>query len=60
DAAMVAVSAEAGVQVGTERAWTVAERLGLPRMVVVTKLDKGGDYYASWRICGPPWAPSCP
>ena len=46
DAALVAVSAEAGVQVGTERAWTVAERLGLPRMVVVTKLDKGGDYYA--------------
>ena len=30
DAALVAVSAEAGVQVGTERAWTVAERLGLP------------------------------
>ncbi len=46
DAALVAVSAESGVQVGTERAWTVAERLGLPRMVVVTKLDKGGDYYA--------------
>jgi elongation factor G len=46
DAALVAVSAENGVQVGTERAWTVAERLGLPRMVVVTKLDKGGNYYA--------------
>ncbi len=46
DAALVAVSAENGVQVGTERAWTVAERLGLARMVVVTKLDKGGDYYA--------------
>lgn len=46
DAALVAASAESGVQVGTERAWTVAERLGLPRMVVVTKLDKGGDYYA--------------
>ncbi|WP_038070396.1 elongation factor G [Thermus scotoductus] len=46
DAALVAVSAENGVQVGTERAWTVAERLALPRMVVVTKLDKGGDYYA--------------
>ncbi len=46
DAALVAVSAESGVQVGTERAWTVGERLGLARMVVVTKLDKGGDYYA--------------
>ncbi|KIQ53637.1 elongation factor G [Meiothermus taiwanensis] len=46
DAAVVAVSAEAGVQIGTERAWTVAERLELPRMVVVTKLEKGGDFFA--------------
>lgn len=46
DAAVVAVSAEAGVQIGTERAWTVAERLEIPRMVVVTKLEKGGDFFA--------------
>ncbi|MCL6569000.1 MAG: 50S ribosome-binding GTPase, partial [Meiothermus silvanus] len=46
DAAVVAVSAEAGVQIGTERAWTVAERLGLARMVVVTKLEKGGDFFS--------------
>lgn len=46
DAAVVTVSAEAGVQIGTERAWTVAERLEIPRMVVVTKLEKGGDFFA--------------
>lgn len=46
DAAVVAVSAETGVQIGTERAWTVAERLELPRLVVVTKLEKGGDFFA--------------
>lgn len=46
DAAVVAVSAEAGVQIGTERAWTVAERLELPRLIVVTKLEKGGDFFA--------------
>lgn len=46
DAAVVAVSAESGVQIGTERAWTVAERLGLARMLVVTKLEKGGDFFA--------------
>jgi elongation factor G len=46
DSAVVAVSAESGVQIGTERAWTVAERLGLARMVVVTKLEKGGDFFA--------------
>ena len=45
DAAVVTVSAPEGVQIGTERAWTVAERLELPRMVVVTKLDKGGDFF---------------
>ncbi|WP_299429436.1 elongation factor G [uncultured Meiothermus sp.] len=46
DAAVVVVPAETGVQIGTERAWTVAERLELPRMVVVTKLEKGGDFFA--------------
>lgn len=46
DSAVVVVSAEAGVQIGTERAWTVAERLELPRMVVVSKLEKGGDFFA--------------
>lgn len=46
DSAVVVVSAETGVQIGTERAWTVAERLELPRMVVVTKLEKGGDFFA--------------
>lgn len=46
DAAVVVVSAEIGVQIGTERAWTVAERLELPRMVVVSKLEKGGDFFA--------------
>jgi len=45
DSAVVVVSAEAGVQIGTERAWTVAERLELPRMVVVSKLEKGGDFF---------------
>lgn len=44
DAAVVTVSAEAGVQVGTERAWTVAQRLGVARMVVITRLDRGGDF----------------
>ncbi len=45
DSVAICVSAEAGVQVGAERAWTVAERLGLPRMIIVTKLEKGGDFF---------------
>ena len=54
DSAVVVVSAEAGVQIGTERAWTVAERLELPRMVVVSKLEKGGDFFSCSRTCAPP------
>ena len=34
------VSAVDGVEVGTERAWRIAEELGVPRMVFINKLDK--------------------
>ena len=40
DAALIAVDATAGVQVGTVRAWKRCEALGLPRAIVVTGLDK--------------------
>ena len=40
DLAVFVVSAVDGVEVGTERAWRVAEELGVPRMVFINKLDK--------------------
>ncbi len=40
DLAVFVVSAADGVEVGTERAWRVAEDLGLPRMIFINKLDK--------------------
>nr|MBA2337786.1 elongation factor G [Acidimicrobiia bacterium] len=40
DLAVFVVSAVEGVEVGTERAWRLAERLELPRMVFINKLDK--------------------
>ncbi len=40
DLAVVVVSATDGVQAQTEDAWRAAARRGLPRVVVVTKLDK--------------------
>lgn len=49
DAALVAVSAEAGVQVGTERAWTVAERLGLPGWWWSPSWTRAGTTTPSWR-----------
>ena len=40
DAALVVVTAEKGVEVGTELAWKYADERKLPRMVLVNKLDR--------------------
>ncbi len=46
DAALVAVDAVAGVQVGTSRVWKRCEKLGLPRGIVITGLDRDNADYA--------------
>src|SRR5712691_6577520 len=40
DAAILAVDAVSGVQVQTEKTWQAADELGLPRFVVVNRLDR--------------------
>jgi elongation factor G len=40
DAAMLVVDAVAGIEVQTEKAWKVADELGLPRMIVVNRMDR--------------------
>ena len=40
DAAVLVVDAVSGVQVQTEKAWAEADALGLPRVVVVNRLDR--------------------
>ena len=40
DAAVIVVDAVAGVEVQTEKAWKLADELGLPRMVVVNRMDR--------------------
>ena len=40
DAAVVVVDAVAGVMVQTEKVWAYAEELGLPRMVVINRMDR--------------------
>jgi elongation factor G len=40
DAAVVVVDAVAGVMVQTEKAWGYAEEFGLPRLIVVNRMDK--------------------
>ncbi|MBR0060659.1 MAG: GTP-binding protein, partial [Selenomonadaceae bacterium] len=40
DATVIVVSASAGVEVETEKAWTLAENLNLPRAFFVSKMDR--------------------
>ena len=40
DAAVVVIDASAGVEVGTEEVWKLAEERGLPRFVFVNKMDR--------------------
>jgi elongation factor G len=40
DAALVVVDAVAGAEVQTEKAWSAAEELRLPRLVVINRLDR--------------------
>src|SRR5438552_5288172 len=40
DAAIVVVDAVSGVMVQTEKVWEAADELGLPRMVVLNRLDR--------------------
>lgn len=40
DLALVVVSAVEGVEVGTTTAWNLCDELGLPRLVVINKLDR--------------------
>ncbi len=40
DSALLAVAAQAGVDVGTEEAWRQCEAAGMPRMIFVSKMDR--------------------
>ncbi|CAN5442433.1 elongation factor G [soil metagenome] len=40
DAALVVVDAVAGVEVSTEKIWSVAEELDVPRLIVLNRLDR--------------------
>ncbi len=46
DAAVVLVEAVAGVEVGTEIAWRYADDFGMPRFVVINKLDRDNANFA--------------
>jgi elongation factor G len=45
DAAIVVIDASAGVEVGTEEVWRLADAAGLPRMIFVNKMDRENANY---------------
>ncbi len=45
DAAIVVIDASAGVEVGTEQVWNLADERGLPRFVFVNKMDRENANY---------------
>ncbi len=45
DAAIVVVDSVAGVEVQTEKVWEYAEEFGLPRMIVINKMDRDNASY---------------
>jgi elongation factor G len=47
DLALVVVDAVAGPEVGTDRAWQIAERWNLPRMIVVNRMDRENASFAN-------------
>ena len=40
DAALILIDASAGVEVGTEQAWRLAEERGIPRLIFINKMDR--------------------
>ncbi len=47
DSALIVINATAGVQVGTEQCWKLAEEAGLPRIIFVNKMDRENADYDS-------------
>ena len=45
DAVIVVVDASSGVQVGTETAWRMAGKRGIPRAVVISRLDRDNSSF---------------
>ena len=45
DAVIVAVDASSGVQVGTETVWRMAGKRGIPRAVVISRLDRDNSSF---------------
>src|SRR5206468_13113448 len=49
DFALVVINAQHGIGVGTERVWNYATQLGIPKILVVTAVDKQNAHFDEVR-----------
>lgn len=60
DAAVMLISAPSGIEVGSIQAWSAAEEAGLPRVIVVNKLDRPEtDFDEVVAIIQDAWGRNC-
>jgi len=58
DMALVVVDAVSGPEVGTDRAWNIAERAGLPRMFFVNRMDReNANFETTLKALREKWGP---
>jgi elongation factor G len=60
DTALIVVDASSGVQVGTEFAWRFADELGLPRAILVNRMDRdNADFSGTLEQIQSHWGNRC-
>ncbi len=60
DAALIAIDASSGIQVGTNRAWRRCEALGLPRGIIITGIDRdNANFDGVLESIQEVWGPRC-
>jgi elongation factor G len=60
DTALIVVDASSGVQVGTEFAWRFADELGLPRAILVNRMDRdNADFSGTLEQIQSHWGNKC-
>jgi elongation factor G len=56
DVALVVVDAVSGPEVGTDRAWQIADRRNMPRMIVVNRMDReNANFQSVLALCQGRW-----
>ncbi len=56
DLALLVVDAVSGVEVGTDRAWNIAERANLPRMICINRMDReNADFFGVLNALQEKW-----